>query len=220
MLLTDSSKLSGLERTSLRAQAVTALRLAITTGGLAPGTLLVESELSESLQISRGTLREAFRQLQQEGLISTNKRGRLSVRNLDAKEIRNIFSVRGALESLAAIELCELPDRREVITQLRKAMEEMEAAAGSGLEAQIEADLKFHLTLCSLADNETLLHSWKTLEGSIRMCIMFAGLAKAVANMDVRRHAEIVDAIETGDAVQARETITAHMTSAAQLLIS
>ncbi len=59
-----------LEKTSLREQALTALRRAITTGQLPPGTHLVETELSDALQISRGTLREAMRQLQQEGLIS------------------------------------------------------------------------------------------------------------------------------------------------------
>ena len=100
-----------LEKTSLREQALTALRRAITTGQIAAGTHLVETELSEALQISRGTLREAMRQLQQEGLISAGARGRLSVRHLDNKEIRDIFGVRCALESLAARELCVHPDR-------------------------------------------------------------------------------------------------------------
>ena len=98
-----------LEKTSLREQALTALRRAITTGQLTPGTHLVETELSEALQISRGTLREAMRQLQQEGLISAGARGRLSVRHLDAKEIRDIFDVRAALESLAASTLARAP---------------------------------------------------------------------------------------------------------------
>ena len=81
-----------LEKNSLRQQALTALRRAITSGELPPGMHLVETELSDTLQISRGTLREAMRQLQQEGLISaTGDRGRLSVRHLDAKEIKDIF---------------------------------------------------------------------------------------------------------------------------------
>ena len=48
--------------------------------------------------------------------------------------------------------------------------------------------------------NETLLHSWSSLEGSIRMSIMFAGMDRALRNMDVKRHSDIVDAIESGDA--------------------
>ncbi len=101
----ESASLLRLEKTSLREQALTALRRAITTGQLPPGTHLVETELSDALQISRGTLREAMRQLQQEGLISAGARGRLSVRHLDNKEITDIFDVRAALESLAAGEL-------------------------------------------------------------------------------------------------------------------
>lgn len=216
----ETLSLAGLEKTSLRQQALTALRRAITTGELAPGTHLVETELSESLRISRGTLREAMRQLQQEGLIAAGARGRLSVRHLDAKEIQDIFAVRGALESLAAALLCDLPDRAEVIKALHAAVDEMEEAARDGLEERIESDLNFHRTMCRLTGNETLLHSWRSLEGNIRMSIMFAGLEKAVKNMDVRRHMEIVNAIETGDATKAAETIRAHMTGAAVNLVA
>jgi DNA-binding GntR family transcriptional regulator len=211
--------LLGLEKTSLRQQALAALRRAITTGELAPGTHLVETELSEMLQISRGTLREAMRQLQQEGLISAGARGRLSVRHLDAKEIRDIFSVRAALESLAARELCSLKDRAPVLKELRKAIDDMAAAAQDGLEERMETDLNFHRTMCRLTGNETLLHSWQSLEGNIRMTIMFAGMERAMKNMDVKRHGDIVDAIETGDAAKADQTIYAHMDGAAQVLI-
>ncbi len=96
----DATSLLRLEKTSLREQPLTAMRKAITTGQIGPSTHLVETDLSEALQISRGTLREAMRQLQQEGLISAGARGRLSVRHLDTKEIRDIFNVRAALESL------------------------------------------------------------------------------------------------------------------------
>lgn len=216
----ESMSLLGLEKTSLRQQALAALRRAITTGELPPGTHLVETELSETLRISRGTLREAMRQLQQEGLISAGARGRLSVRHLDAKEIRDIFAVRAALESLAARQLCALQDRAEVIAALRAALDEMERAAQAGLEERIEADLEFHRTLCRLTGNETLLHSWQSLEGNIRMSIMFAGLERAVKNMSVQRHSEIVDAIETGDASRVSDAITAHMDGAAAVLVA
>lgn len=209
-----------LEKTSLREQALTALRRAITTGQIAAGTHLVETELSEALHISRGTLREAMRQLQQEGLISAGARGRLSVRHLDNKEIRDIFGVRCALESLAARELCVHPNRVDAIRKLRQAVSDMEKWAASNLEDRIEADLRFHRTMCQLTGNETLLHSWSSLEGSIRMSIMFAGVERAIKNMDVKRHSDIVDAIETGDAETAEATIRDHMASAAETLVA
>src|SRR6201988_5544542 len=139
----EAPSLLRLEKTSLRGQALTALRRAITTGQLTPGPHLVETDLSDALQISRGTLREAMRQLQEEGLISAGARGRLSVRHLDTKEIRDIFNVRAALESLAARELAARPDRAEAVTALRRGGDDMNRWAASNLEDRIEADLRF-----------------------------------------------------------------------------
>ncbi|HSN35074.1 MAG TPA: GntR family transcriptional regulator [Arthrobacter sp.] len=215
-----TAPLLGLEKKSLREQALSALRIAITSGELEPGRHLVETELSDMLQISRGTLREALRQLEQEGLLSAGPRGRLSVRHLDAKEIRDIFAVRAALESLAARTLCELPDREQVTASLRTAVGAMAAAARGTLEERIESDLEFHRTMCRLTGNETLLHSWESLEGSIRMSIMFAGVERAVSNMSVDRHFDIVTAIESGDALLARQTILEHMDGAAANLVA
>jgi DNA-binding GntR family transcriptional regulator len=219
ILSVESPSLLGLQKTSLREQALSALRRAITTGQLTPGTHLVETELSEALQISRGTLREALRQLQQEGLISAGARGRLSVRHLDSKEIRDIFNVRAALESLAARELASLPDRTEAAATLRRAVEDMGRWAASNLEDRIEADLRFHRTMCQISGNETLVHQWTMLEGSIRMSIMFAGVERAIKNMDVKRHLEIVDAIEFGDADKAAAAVRDHMAGAAETLV-
>jgi DNA-binding GntR family transcriptional regulator len=216
----DTTSLLRLEKTSLRQQALTALRRAITTGQLPPGTHLVETELSEKLQISRGTLREAMRQLQQEGLISAGARGRLVVRHLDDKEIRDIFDVRAALESLAARELAQSPDRTDAVERLRQAVVDMEKWAASNLEDRTEADLRFHRTMCQLTGNETLLHQWTSLEGSIRMSIMFAGVDKAIKNMDAKRHMEIVDAIDVGDADLAAATVASHMAGAAAVLVA
>lgn len=172
------------------------------------------------LQVSRGTLREALRQLEQEGLLTAGSRGRLSVRHLSAKETQNIYSVRAALESLAAQRLCELPDRHHVVRSLRTAIDAMDVAAKGGLEERVESDLEFHRTLCRLTGNETLLHSWESLEGCIRMSIMFAGPEKSVKNMSVDRHEDIVDPIEAGDAPRAEVAILEHMDSAAANLFA
>ncbi|GAB4099570.1 GntR family transcriptional regulator [Sinomonas halotolerans] len=214
-----AASLLGLEKKSLREQAVSALRRAITSGELEPGRHLVETELSEMLGISRGTLREALRQLEQEGLASAGPRGRLSVRHLDAKEIRDIFAVRAALESLASRTLIEQPRRAKAVGELRDALELMAEAAERSLEDRIEADLDFHRLLCRLSGNETLLHQWLSLEGSIRMSIMFAGLERATSNMSVDRHRDVVDAIESGDVDTARQTIIEHMQGAAANLV-
>jgi DNA-binding GntR family transcriptional regulator len=129
--------------------------------------------------VSRGTLREAMRQLQQEGLLTAGAaRGRLYVRHLGPKEISDIYAVRAALEAMAARALAQRADRAEGTAELRSLLHTMsEARADVDLEGRIEADLNFHRGLCRLTGNDTLMHTWESLEGSIRMSIMFARTA-------------------------------------------
>ena len=218
--MTAAASLVGLTKTNLREQAVASLRTAITSGQLPPQTPMVETELSERLQISRGTLREAMRQLQQEGLLTGGAtRGRLYVRHLGPKEIGDIFAVRAALEAMAARALAQRADRAEVIAELRSLLHTMsEARADVDLEGRIEADLNFHRGLCRLTGNDTLMHTWETLEGSIRMSIMFAGIERALENMDVARHEAIIDTIASGDCAAAAAIVHDHMGRAATSL--
>ncbi len=218
--MTSASGLVGLTKINLREQALASLRTAITSGQLPPQAPMVETELSERLQISRGTLREALRQLQQEGLVTAGPRGRLYVRHLGPKEIGDIFAVRAALEATAAGALTQRDDRAEVVAELRSLLNTMsEARADVDLEGRIEADLNFHRGLCRLSGNDTLLHTWQSLEGSMRMSIMFAGRDRAIRNMNVARHKAIVDAIASGDAVAAAAAVHEHMGSAAHNLV-
>jgi DNA-binding GntR family transcriptional regulator len=213
--------LVGLTKTNLREQALASLRTAITSGQLPPQTPMVETELSEQLRISRGTLREAMRQLQQEGLLVVAARGRLYVRSLGPKEIEDIFAVRSALESLAASTLASRDDRAVAVDRLRGLLDLMaQAVSNEDLERRIEADLDFHRTLCQLTGNEMLLHTWQSLEGSIRMSIMYAGRAPALGNMDVDRHSVIVDAIASGDAAAAFVAVEEHLGWAAANLMT
>jgi DNA-binding GntR family transcriptional regulator len=208
--------LNGLTKTNLREQALASLRTAITSGQIPPQTQMVETELSEQLQISRGTLREAMRQLQQEGLLTAGSRGRLYVRRLGPKEITDIFAVRASLEGLATSTLARRDDRSAVATELRALLRTMaDAAKNMDLEGRIESDLAFHRTMCERTGNESLLHTWQGLEGSIRMSIMFAGTDRALGNMDVSRHDAIVEAIASGDSQRAVAAVEEHMSWAA-----
>jgi DNA-binding GntR family transcriptional regulator len=214
--VTSAPGLLGLTKINLREQALASLRTAITSGQLPPQTPMVETELSERLQISRGTLREALRQLQQEGLVTVGPRGRLYVRHLGPKEIGDIFAVRAALEAMAAGALAQRTDRAEALAELRSLVQTMsEARVDENLEGRIEADLNFHRGLCRLTGNDTLLHTWESLEGSIRMSIMFAGTERAIGNMNVARHKAILNAIASGDAAKAATAVHEHMGSAA-----
>lgn len=217
-----TSGLSELSRVNLRQQALTALRRSISSGEIPAGTHLRETELSETLGISRGTLREALRQLQQEGLVAPSPSGRLSVRHLDNDEIVGIFQVRSTLEELGAALIAESDDRTSRCRALEDRVRRMSDAREKRVELdeQIEIDLEFHRQLCRESGNATLLHSWELLEGSIRMSIVWAGRERAIRNMDWKRHQDIVDAIATGDPSQARRAVRDHMDQAMTTLVT
>ena len=217
--LEPGTSLGGLTKTSLREQALDQLRNAVTSGELAPGTRLVETELSAALGISRGTLREALRQLQQEGLIEAGERGRLTVRTLTDTEILDMFAVRAALEGLAAAIIAGHPDLPALLPKLRKALDALDAASGS-INHMVEVDMAFHRLMCELTGNTTLVRTWEALAGSIRMSIMFAGTDKALSNMSVPRHQQVIDAIATGKPDTARAAVDAHMREAAENLLT
>jgi len=218
--MTDSPAILGLQRNTLRMQAVEALRRAITTGELAPGSHVSEIEMSTRLGISRGTLREAMRTLELEGLLTSGSRGRLLVRLMDEDELRDLFRVRAALEALAARTLAESEEREAAVAALRAAVDRMIASENDSLDARMHADLDFHRELCRLSRNETLIRAWSALESTILMSITRSGIDRAIRNMDAPRHLEIVNAIATGDGDLAATTVEQHMQLAADTLIA
>ncbi|MGP4016379.1 GntR family transcriptional regulator [Saccharopolyspora sp. 5N708] len=197
----DVPALSGVDRQTLREQSLQKLREAIGSGQLAPGTRLIETELSGVLSVSRGTLREALRHLVQEGLVVADQRGRLLVRVLSPAEVADIFAVRGALEALAVEALCAAPDRTKIVRQLRETSNGVRTTD----RAISEADLAFHRQLCELTGNATLVQSWQHLALLTRATLVRA--EQALRDVDPQRHTPIIDAIEDGDAASAREAV-------------
>lgn len=205
-----------LDRSTLRERALSALRAAITSGQYQPGDHLGEVELATRLGISRGTVREALRHLQQEGLVQSGARGRLRVNTLTPEEIRGLYQVRAALEGLAAVTIIRSPARDAAVSRLRAEVERL-ADQEADFPGRVEADLGFHLLLCQLADNPMLVESWRHLEGRIRVAIMSHRADQLPGIMSRDRHAPIIDAIETGDEAEARVVVEEHMQAAAEV---
>lgn len=204
-------------RFTLRESVADQIRSAIGDGSLTAGVHLAEVELSASLGVSRATLREALRQLQQEGLLTQDTRGRLSVRRVTTEEVDDIFEVRQTLEALAVRRLCAKSDRDSDIATLRRKLDRLKVEMG--LAEDLDADLDFHGTICHLAGNEILYAAWRSISGLIRITMITAGAAPARENLTYARHAPIVDFIETGDDEGALTYLSDHMTSAATTLI-
>src|SRR5215203_6057266 len=114
--------LSNLDRSTLRERAREALRSAIISGQYRPGDHLGEVDLATHLGVSRGTVREAMRHLQQEGLVTAGNRGMLRVNSLSREEVHELFRVRAALEGLAVATIIASPDRQAAVNGLRNAL--------------------------------------------------------------------------------------------------
>lgn len=210
--------LGEVDRQNLRELTLSRLREAISVGQLPPGTHLAEIELSEALSVSRGTLREALRHLQQEGLLQSDSRGRLSVRVVESHQVQDIFAVRAALEALAFETICELPNRAEIVAKLREMLALLENAELS-LSQRLDADLDFHATMCRLSGNETLYSTWLSVRGVARATMTVAGPDSALTNMAYARHEPIVDLLEKGDADAGRAFLKQHMSQAAARIV-
>ncbi|HEX3198805.1 MAG TPA: GntR family transcriptional regulator [Propionibacteriaceae bacterium] len=214
-----AAPLAGLDRSTLRERALEALRGAITSGQYRPGDPLGEEQVAGRLGVSRGTVREALRHLQQEGLITPGARGMLRVHSLSPAEIRDLFQVRGALEGLAVTLIIASPTREAAVATLRTALSDLDDPHRD-FSAHIDADLGFHLLLCQLSENTVLVDAWRHLEGLVRITILSDGDQHHSHIMSGSHHAPIVDAVEAGDAAQAVKVLQDHMMVAADRLAS
>lgn len=208
--------LTSLDRSTLRERSLDALRYAITVGQYSPGDHLGEVELAGHLGVSRGTVREALRHLQQEGLVTPGARGMLRVRSHTATEVRELFQVRAALEGLAVQLIIASPKRDAAVAALRAAVSELDGVHRDFI-AHVDADMAFHLLLCELSGNSMLVTAWRQLAGRIRVTIMARGAARSTL-MSGSYHAPIIDGIEAGDVSKAAGVVQGHMDRAAQRL--
>lgn len=204
---------TGFDRTSLREQCRELLRARIVDGTIPPGERLVETTLSKQLQVSRGTLREALRHLEQEGLVVSDDRRRMRVRALTARDIVEVYDVRIALETAAAIRVSQSAHRDDHVAELRRCLEPLRDETAH-LAQTIEHDLDFHRRLCELSDNRTLLDTWTHLLSRIRATIVAAGPSVAPGLATWKRHNVIVDAIADGDETAIRDLLLEHMREA------
>jgi DNA-binding GntR family transcriptional regulator len=206
--------LISLDRSTLRERSLVALRSAILSGQYRPGDRLTEEELAGHLGVSRGTVREALRHLQEEGLLTPGTRGILHVNDLSPGEVRELFRVRAALEGLAVRELIASPRREAAVEALQVALERM-VDEEQDPAARMDADLAFHLELCRQSGNSMLVEAWQRLEGRMRVAVL-NGAAVQAPMMAHDRHAPIVEAIERADAAEAVRIVEEHMAAAAE----
>lgn len=147
------------DRSSSAERAANILRRSITEGALRPGAQLSEIELTEVLDVSRNTLREAFRLLTHEGLLVYKLHRGVFVPELDEHDLVDLYRLRRVLEVDVVRGLekrtPELPEER--LEPLQDDIEAAEAAALAGRWAAVgTANMRFHRHLIGLADSRRL----------------------------------------------------------------
>lgn len=189
-------------------------------GSYAAGTMLSEGEVAAGVGVSRTPVREAFLQLEAEGMLALYpKRGAL-VLTVSTAELRDVLCARLLIEPWAAARAAASPDRPTVAGELRRLTEEATAAiaAQRGAEFQ-EADRAFHLQLMRAADNEVLVTFYSSLRDR-----QIRGGAQALqqhperARTAMDQHLRIADAIEAGDADAASAAVESHIDDTAAAL--
>jgi DNA-binding GntR family transcriptional regulator len=206
--------LATLNRLTLREQVLEQLRSEITSGRLLPGTDLIETELADGYSVSRGTVREALRFLQQARLVAGDSRGKLRVHTASHKEIAEIFNVRASLEGMAVRDIIASATRETAAQTLRAALPP--ESLHDDFTTHMNLDLRFHEQICELSGNTTLLELWRGLEDRMRIVFFSAREAEPVPIMSKAHHEPIVRCIEEGDVHQAQATLLRHMNAASR----
>lgn len=185
------------------------LRRELLTGKLEPGQWLREQELAESLSVSRTPVREAVRQLAQEGLLTIEANRGVRVRGLSLSEAIATYEVREQLESMAARLAASNVDD-DARADLQRQLRSMNAVAADDLPEHIRADEEFHGLVARLSGNPVLEEIIQRLgERVMRVKILTRDVnTSAFARA---QHADIVAAISAGDADSARQAMSEHI---------
>jgi DNA-binding GntR family transcriptional regulator len=178
---------------------VPALREAIVEGVLAPGSRLSEVQVAKQLNVSRTPMREAFAQLEREGLVTVVARVGAFVRSVTLRDVAEIYTVRAALECLA-VQLCAENITTLGRAQLEDVIGEMRAnVAANDPAAYVDALDRFYSIVMALADNRTLQVTHASLMGPVRRLRRIAMARGGRMRASFEQAVKIKDAISTGD---------------------
>ncbi len=190
------------------------MRKAILDGELSGGSQLVEAHIAADLGISRAPLREAFRRLEEEGLVVKIPFRGTFVAELTPQTITEITALRSIVEPYAveqAIGTLRGPRRQQllrVIEALTKASRDKNVAA------TIDAHLRFHRMFYEYSGNAMLLDLWNSWESRLRLYLVAEHhLYENLLDL-AGPHEELAAIVLDGDASQLREAIVDHLHSA------
>ncbi|MBY0506299.1 MAG: GntR family transcriptional regulator [Bryobacteraceae bacterium] len=198
-----------------------ALRQAILSSSLRPGERLNPGDLAAQLGVSLMPVRHAIQLLAAEGLVEVRPRSGTFVASVSAKEVRETFEIRCALECLAvekAVSNFSLADRKEM-RRLCNAMSRVpRSEAEHRRHEQNNAD--FHRLFLEAAGNAKLLEMYASLRAHIQIAGVHAGDVdwRTRVTQEAAEHEAIVAAVEARDAAAAVEAMRRHITRSCESL--
>lgn len=183
----------------------------ILAGDLAAGAKLNEATIAELLGVSRGPVREAFRALEESGLVRLEKNRGVSVRQIDIAEADEIYEMRAVLDEFVGRRLAATAGPAE-IRELRQIVERMErATARNAVDDYLAANLAFHDRMVEMAGNGKLLHTYRRLVNELHLFRRTTLEQVGTLPVSTREHREIVDRIAAGDAAGAGRALADHV---------
>lgn len=201
---------------SLRERIVERLRDAILTGDLPAKTRLREPDLAQRLAVSRTPLREAIRQLEAEGLLTSLPRLGTFVTDVTAQDLEETYAIRAVLEGLAARQAALRADRAEAAS-LRSLLDEL-GQKTANYRVYHEAAGRFHDAIFALSGNKRLRVMYETLTRQVaRLRTLSLAVGKR-PQTSLREHRRIAEAILRGKGAEAERLMRAHVEGALGVL--
>ncbi len=183
---------------------------AVLSGELKPGDRIVESSMARELGVSQAPVREAIRDLVLLGFLESEPYKGTSVRSFTYEELWETYTVRAALESLAA-RLAATHLTNQDANALQAILDQMmEAARQQDRDLLIQLDNRFHETILHISRNKTLHQLWKTLQFGTWSIVTYRKLSYNPAYL-ASRHKELLEALKTGDPDRAARTMQSHI---------
>jgi DNA-binding GntR family transcriptional regulator len=196
--LANTWRLSSVERATMTEQVLRELREAIIEGRIPQGEPLREVSLAGTLGTGRSAVREAIRQLVQEGLVDYEPHRGAFVRVMSLSDRLDVYIAREAIETGAARRILALPPGD--LTDLRAALADLNATARDQkrvTDPVIDADIRFHEDLVRLARSPRLTRAHETLAAETRMLLRHH--PEYPWSTYVSDHVRLLEAIERRD---------------------
>jgi phosphonate utilization transcriptional regulator len=183
----------------------------ILAGDLAAGAKLNEAAVADLLGVSRGPVREAFRALEESGLVRLEKNRGVFVRQISIEEADEIYEVRAALDEWVGRRLARTATP-EQLKALRSIVDRMDrAAAQDDVDAYYPLNLDFHDRLVNFAGNSKLLVTYRRLVNELNLFRRQTLAQGGMLPISTREHRDIVEKIAAGNATAAGKALYEHV---------